>query len=151
MGCKNSERVFFLFFLLVRFLVELFLNKTHGFDLGNLEIVLFFVSSLGNGPMDFFSEITIVCFGLVQENNDALSEIILSHGDVCAPYTHPTPWLQNWPISHQHRSDNFDLHKSFALKCTWLFSRLQSLFVLKLLYLLLSALFLCLWINCSIL
>ena len=73
----------------MRFLVELFLNKTHGFDLGNLEIVHFFVSSLGNGPMDSFSEITIVCFGLVQENNDALSEIILSHGDVCAPYTHP--------------------------------------------------------------
>ena len=121
--------------------------------------VSFFLSSLGNSPVDFFLKLQfqsinrtkLVCLGLVHENDDALSEIILSNGDVCAPYTHPTPWLQNWPISHQHRSDNFDLHKSFALKCTWLFFKLQSLFVLKLLYLLLSALFLCLWINCSIL
>ena len=125
--------------------------------------VSFFSQQPRKWPCGYFSEITIpkidqsinrtinVLLRLVHENIDALSEIVLSHGDVCAPYTHPTPWLQNWPISHQHRSDNFDLHKSFALKCTWLFSRLQSLFVLKLLYLLLSALFLCLWINCSIL
>ena len=121
--------------------------------------VSFFLSSLGSSPVYFFLKLQLqsinrtklVCLGLVHENDDALSEIILSNGDVCAPYTHPTPWLQNWPISHQHRSDNFDLHKSFALKCTWLFFKLQSLFVLKLLYLLLSALFLCLWINCSIL
>ena len=152
MGCKNSERVFFLFFLLVRFLVELFLNKTHGFDLGNLEIVHFFVSSLGNGPWIFFLKLQLYAL-------DWCKKIMMLFQKLFYPMvtfaplipTLYTPWLQNWPISHQHRSDNFDLHKSFALKCTWLFSRLQSLFVLKLLYLLLSALFLCLWINCSIL
>ena len=86
--------------------------------------VSFFLSSLGNSPVDFFLKLQfqsinrtkLVCLGLVHENDDALSEIILSNGDVCAPYTHPTPWLQNWPISHQHRSDNFDLHKSFCFE-----------------------------------
>ena len=157
MGCKNSERDFFSNFCWWDF--ELIFCKQD--KLFWPRKCLLFLSSLGNGPVDFFfwnynsensiNRTTLACLGLAHENNDALSEIILSHDDVCAPYTHPTPWLQNWPISHQHRSDNFDLHKSFALKSTWLFFKLQSLFVLKLLYLLLSALFLCLWINCSIL
>ena len=157
MGCKNSERFFLLVFELN------VLQKRHTILTSATSKESFFSKQPRKRPSGFFPRITIpkidetinrtklVCLGLVHENNDALSEIVLSHGDVCAPYTHPTPWLQNWPISHQHRSDNFDLHKSFALKCTWLFSRLQSFFVLKLLYLLLSALLLCLWINCSIL
>ena len=117
--------------------------------------VSFFLSSLGNSPVDFFLKLQfqsinrtkLVCLGLVHENDDALSEIILSNGDVCAlPH--------GCKIGPSHIStDQITLTfiNHFALKCTWLFSRLQSLFVLKLLYLLLSALFLCLWINCSIL
>ena len=96
MGCKNSERFFLLVFELN------VLQTRHTILTSATSKESFFSHQPRKWPSGFFSEITIpkidqsinrtklVCLGLVHENNDALSGTILSHGDVCAPHTHPS-------------------------------------------------------------